>query len=255
MSHQLPRRIVAELVATLFLLAAIVGSGIMGERLAGGNVAVALLANSLATGGALFALIAAFQPVSGAHLNPVVTLVDAWQGGLPWGQTPIVIVAQFVGAAMGVWVAHLMFGEAWVSLSTHDRSGLAPMVSEFVATFGLVAVMLACARRRPELIPAAVSLYIVSAYWFTASTAFANPVVTIARSLTGTFAGIRPADVHGFVVAQIAGGAAAAALMGWLMPPHHASDSSAAAARGRMTRPNATTSATNSTPRPASTTS
>jgi glycerol uptake facilitator-like aquaporin len=217
MPGALQRRVVAELVATLFLLAAIVGSGIMGERLAGGNAAIALLANSLATGGALFALIAAFQPISGAHFNPVVTLVDAWHGGLPWRHTPIVILAQFVGAALGVWLAHLMFGEAWISASTHDRGGLAPIASEFVATFGLVAVVLGCARRRPEVVPLAVSAYIVGAYWFTASTAFANPAVTIARAMTSTFAGIRPGDVDGFVLAQLAGGAAGALLLRWLL--------------------------------------
>ncbi len=217
MPGALPRRVVAELVATMFLLAAIVGSGIMGERLAGGNVAIALLANSLATGGALLALIATFQPISGAHLNPVVTLVAAWEGGLPWRQTPIVIVAQVVGAAFGVWLAHVMFGEPWISVSTHDRGGVGPIVSELVATFGLVAVILGCARRRPDAIPGAVSAYIVGAYWFTASTAFANPAVTIARSMTSTFAGIRPADVDGFVLAQLAGGAAGAALLRWLL--------------------------------------
>ena len=221
MAPTVQRRVVAELVATMFLLLAIVGSGIMGERLAGGNVAIALLANSLATGGALFALIATFQPISGAHLNPVVTLVDAWEGGLPWRSAPIVIIAQFGGAALGVWLAHLIFGEAWISVSTHDRGGLPLVLSEFVATFGLVVVILGCARRRPDMIPAAVSLYIVGAYWFTASTAFANPVVTIARSMTGTFAGIRPADVDGFVLAQLAGGVAGAVVLRWLLsgPP------------------------------------
>lgn len=208
---------VAELIATGFLLAAIVGSGIMGERLAAGNVAVALLANSLATGGALLALIATFQPISGAHLNPVVTLVDAAEGGLPWRHVPIVITAQFVGAACGVWLAHLMFAEPWISISTHDRGGFGAIASEFTATFGLVAVILGCARRRADLIPFAVSGYIVAAYWFTASTAFANPVVTIARSMTATFAGIRPADVDGFVLAQLAGGATAVPLLRWLL--------------------------------------
>jgi glycerol uptake facilitator-like aquaporin len=217
MAGALQRRAIAELVATMFLLAAIVGSGIMGERLSGGNVAIALLANSLATGGALFALIATFQPISGAHLNPVVTLVDAWEGGVPWRNTPMVILAQLVGAASGVWLAHLMFGEPWISVSTHDRSGGAPVASEFVATFGLVGVIVGCARRRPDVIPFAVSAYIVGAYWFTASTAFANPVVTIARGMTSTFAGIRPTDVGGFIVAQLAGGAAGAVLLRWLL--------------------------------------
>lgn len=217
MPGALSRRVVAEFVATTFLLAAIVGSGIMGERLAGGNVAIALLANSLATGGALFALIATFQPISGAHLNPVVTLIDAWDGGLPWRHTPIVIVAQFAGAAAGVWLAHLMFGEPWISVSTHDRGGFAPIASEFVATFGLVIVILGCAGRRADFVPFAVSAYIVGAYWFTASTAFANPAVTVARGMTSTFAGIRPGDVDGFVLAQLAGGAAGAVLLRWLL--------------------------------------
>ena len=217
MPGALRRRVVAELFATMLLLAAIVGSGIMGERLAGGNVAIALLANSLATGGALFALIATFQPISGAHLNPVVTLVDAWEGGLSWKSAPIVILAQFVGASLGVWLAHLMFGEPWISVSTHERGGIGPVASEFVATFGLVAVIVGCARRRPDTVPLAVSAYIVGAYWFTASTAFANPVVTIARSMTSTFAGIRTADVDGFILAQLAGGAAGAALLRWLL--------------------------------------
>jgi glycerol uptake facilitator-like aquaporin len=217
MSGALTRRVVAELVATMFLLAAIVGSGIMGERLAGGNVAIALLANSLATGGVLLALIATFQPISGAHLNPVVTLVDAWNGGAPWRDTPVVILAQVVGAILGVLLAHAMFGEAWISASTHDRGGLAPIVSEFVATFGLVAVILGCARRRPDAIPYAVSAYIVGAYWFTASTAFANPAVTLARSFTATFAGIRPVDVVGFAGAQLVGATTARWLFRWLL--------------------------------------
>jgi glycerol uptake facilitator-like aquaporin len=233
MSGALPRRVVAELVATMFLLAAIVGSGIMGERLAAGNVAIALLANSLATGGALFALIATFQPISGAHLNPVVTLVDAWEGGVPWRSAPVVILAQFVGAAFGVWLAHLMFGETWISVSTHDRGGVGPIASEFVATFGLVAVIVGCARRRPDVIPYAVSAYIVGAYWFTASTAFANPAVTIARSMTSSFAGVRPADVGGFVLAQFAGGAAGAVLLRWLLPERPGAEPPASDPRDR----------------------
>ena len=146
-----------------------------------------------------------------------MTLVDAWEGGLPWRHTPIVILAQCAGAAFGVWLAHLMFGEPWLTQSTHDRGGFAPIVSEFVATFGLVAVILGCARRRPDVIPSAVSAYIIGAYWFTASTAFANPAVTIARSMTSTFAGIRPADVGGFVLAELAGGAAGAVVLRWLL--------------------------------------
>jgi glycerol uptake facilitator-like aquaporin len=216
MAVDLTRRAVAEALGTAGLLAAVVGSGIMGERLAGGNVAVALLANSLATGGALLAIISALQPISGAHLNPVVTAVDAAAGGLPWRDVPVIVAAQLVGAVLGVLAAHLMFGEAWVSWATHDRGGVARAVSEAVATFGLLAVILGCARRRPEAIPGAVSAYIVAAYWFTASTSFANPAVTVARSLTATFAGIRTIDVAPFVAAQLAGAAAAFLVLRWL---------------------------------------
>jgi glycerol uptake facilitator-like aquaporin len=218
MPIELPRRLAGEMLATAFLLAAIVGSGIMGERLANGNTALALLANSIATGAALLALITTFQPISGAHLNPVVTLVDAWEGGLPWRHALGVVLAQCIGAVGGVLAAHLMFGEPWISVSTHDRGGVAQVCSELIATFGLVTVVLGCARRRLDAIPYAVAAYIVAAYWFTASTAFANPAVTIARSLTHTFAGIRHADVTGFVLAQIIGGGAAAALCRWLVP-------------------------------------
>ena len=218
MPIDLPRRIVAEAIGTAGLLIAIVGSGIMGERLAGGNVAIALLANSLATGGALFALIATLQPISGAHLNPVVTLADALSGGVAWGAVPVVVVAQIAGGVAGVLVAHVMFGEAWVSWSANDRGGSALVVSEAVATFGLLAVILGCARDRPEAIPAAVGAYIVAAYWCTSSTSFANPAVTLARALTGTFAGIRTADVPSFVAAQLAGAITAAALIRWLLP-------------------------------------
>ena len=197
MAIDLTRRAVAEALGTAGLLAAVVGSGIMGERLAGGNVAVALLANSLATGGALLAIISTLQPISGAHLNPVVTVVDAASGGLPWREVPVVVAAQMAGAVLGVLAAHLAFSEA-------------------VATFGLLAVILGCARRRPDVIPGAVSAYIVAAYWFTASTSFANPAVTVARSLTGTFAGIRTIDVAPFVGAQLAGAAAAFLVLRWL---------------------------------------
>lgn len=216
-SIDLRRRVVGEGVATAFLLAAIVGSGIMGERLADGNVALALLANSLATGAALLALITVFQPISGAHLNPVVTLVDAWTGGPSWTHVPAVLAAQFAGAAVGVWAAHAMFGEAWISVSTHDRGGYQAILSECIATFGLVMVVMGAARRGSDAVPGAVSAYIVAAYWFTASTSFANPAVTLARSMTGTFAGIRAADVGGFVFGQLAGAAAAACLCRWML--------------------------------------
>ena len=210
------RRSTAEAVGTALLLAAVVGSGIMGERLSGGNVAIALLANTVATGAALVALILAIGPISGAHFNPAVTLVDAWQEGIAWQDVPAVIVAQGIGAFAGVASAHVMFGEPLFSLSQHARSGGAHMFSEFVATFGLLAVICGCVRRRPNATPFAVGAYITSAYWFTASTSFANPVVTIARAFTNTFAGIRPADVPWFIVAQIAGAFAATWLFHWL---------------------------------------
>ncbi len=218
MRASLQHRIVAEFFGTLFLLAAIVGSGIMGERLAGGNVAVALLANTIATGAALVALILIFGPISGAHLNPAVTLADAWQGGIAWREVPVYILAQVVGALAGVAVAHLMFGLAVLSASTHERSGPAQWLSEFVATFGLLSVIWGCVRQRPSAVPYAVGAYITAAYWFTASTSFANPAVTIARAASNTFAGIRPIDVVGFIVAQLAGAFVATLLFQWLTP-------------------------------------
>lgn len=212
------RRVVAELVGTLFLLAAVVGSGIMGERLAGGNVAIALLANTLATGAALVALILTFGPISGAHFNPAVTLADAWQKGLGWREVPLYLAAQTAGAFAGVATAHLMFGEPLFFASRHARSGPAQMFSEFVATFGLMSVIWGCARLRSSAVPFAVGAYITAAYWFTASTSFANPAVTLARAATDTFAGIRPGDAPGFVAAQFAGAAASTALFRWLVP-------------------------------------
>jgi glycerol uptake facilitator-like aquaporin len=212
------RQIAAEGIGTSVLLAAIVGSGIMGDRLAGGNVAIALLANTLATGAALTTLILAFGPVSGAHFNPAVTLADASQGGLPWQQVPGYISAQVIGAAIGVWTAHLMFAEPVLMVSRQARSGLAQVFSECVATFGLLAVIWGCSRRRSEAVPFAVGAYITAAYWFTASTSFANPAVTLARALTDTFAGIRPADVPGFVIAQLLGATGATLLFRWLVP-------------------------------------
>lgn len=208
----------AEAVGTALLLAAVVGSGIMGERLAGGNVAIALLANTLATGAMLVTLILTFGPISGAHFNPAVTLADASQGGLAWREVPGYLLAQFVGAFGGVAAAHLMFGEAVFSASRHVRAGGAQLFSEFVATFGLLCVIWGCARLRSSAVPFAVGAYITGAYWFTASTSFANPAVTIARSASNTFAGIRPEDVPGFIVAQLAGAAAATALFRWLVP-------------------------------------
>ena len=214
----LPRRLAAEGVGTALLLAAVVGSGIMGERLAGGNVAIALLANTIATGSTLVALILAFGPISGAHFNPAVTIADASRGGLSWGDVPSYIAAQLAGAVAGVFAAHLMFGEKLLQLSQHVRAGGSQLFSEFVATFGLIAVICGCSRKRSESVPLAVGLYITGAYWFTASTSFANPAVTAARAVTNTFAGIRPADAPGFIGAQLAGAFVATLLFRWFEP-------------------------------------
>jgi len=200
------------------LLAAVVGSGIMAERLAAGNVALALLANSLATGAALVAIILALESVSGPHLNPVVTLADAMMGGLAWRETPIYIALQCVGAVAGVIITHVMFGLPAVTPSTHIRAGTGQVVSEFVATFGLLAVIWGCVRRRPAATPFAVGAYITAAYWFTSSTSFANPAVTLARCLTDTFSGIRPSDALPFMAAQLMGALSATALFRWLTP-------------------------------------
>jgi glycerol uptake facilitator-like aquaporin len=213
------RRLVAEALGTAFLLAAVIGSGIMGERLSGGNIAIALLANTIATGAALLALILTFGPISGAHFNPAVTLADASQGGLAWREVPAYLTAQIAGAFAGVAAAHLMFSQPLFFASLHVRSGPAQLFSEFVATFGLLGVIWGCARLRSAAAPFAVGAYITAAYWFTASTSFANPAVTLARAASGTFAGIRPADAPGFVVAQLAGAAAATLLFRWLVPP------------------------------------
>lgn len=214
----LSRKFVAEGLGTAFLLAIVVGSGIMGERLAGGNVAIALLGNTLSTGAGLVVLILTFGPISGAHFNPAVTLADAWQGGLPWREVPGYIIAQVLGAFTGVAAAHLMFGEPLFFASEHVRAGPAQWFSEFVATFGLLAVIWGCVRSRPNVVAFAVGLYITSAYWFTASTSFANPAVTLARAASDTFAGIRPMDVPGFIIAQLLGAFAATAVFLWLAP-------------------------------------
>jgi glycerol uptake facilitator-like aquaporin len=190
----------------------------MAERLSGGSVALALLANALATGGALVALILTFGPISGAHFNPAVTLADASQGGLPWREAPLYILAQVLGAFTGVAVAHLMFGEPLFAASTHAREGTSQALSEGIATFGLLSVIWGVSRSRATVVPFAVAAYIVGAYWFTASTSFANPAVTLARAATNTFAGIRPADVPIFLLAQIVGAACATALFRWLSP-------------------------------------
>jgi glycerol uptake facilitator-like aquaporin len=215
----LGRKLVAEALGTALLLATVVGSGIMGETLAGGNVAIALLANTLATGAALVCLILTFGPVSGAHFNPAVTLADASQGGLRWREVPGYLAAQIAGAYAGVAAAHVMFKKPLFFASQHVRAGGSQIFSEFVATFGLVAVIWGVARRRPTAVPFAVGAYITAAYWFTASTSFANPAVTLARAASDTFAGIRPADAPGFIAAQLIGALAATVLFRWLVPP------------------------------------
>ena len=214
----LSRRLAAEALGTGLLLAAIVGSGIMGERLAGGNVAIALLANTAATGATLVTLIFTFGPISGAHFNPAVTLAIASQRGIGWGDVPVYVLAQVLGALLGVGAAHLMFGEAVFQVSEHARDGGAQLFSEFVATFGLLCVIWGCTRLRSEAVPVAVGLYITGAYWFTASTSFANPAVTLARGFTDTFSGIRPIDAPGFILAQIFGAFTATVLFHWLVP-------------------------------------
>ena len=214
----LRRRAASEATGTALLLAAVVGSGIMGDRLAGGNVAVALLANSLATGAALIALILTFGPISGAHFNPAVSIADASQGGLSVRDLAAYVPAQLAGAFAGVAAAHAMFGEPAFAWSTHVRAGLPQAFSEAIATFGLIGVIVGCARRRPDAVPFAVGAYITAAYWFTASTSFANPAVTLARMATDTFTGIRPHDVPVFLIAQAAGAFAATVLFQWLLP-------------------------------------
>ena len=214
----LARRLTAETLGTALLLTAVVGSGIMAERLAGDNGAIALLANALATGATLITLIFTFGPVSGAHFNPAVTIAIALRAAMAWRDVPFYLAAQVIGALAGVAAAHLMFGEALLQISQHQRSGMPQLFSEFVATFGLLCVIFGCAYSRREIVPVAVGLYITGAYWFTASTSFANPAVTFARSFTNTFAGIRPVDAPGFIAAQLAGAMAATLLCHWLLP-------------------------------------
>lgn len=218
MKSNLRARIVAESLGTAFLVAAVVGSGIMAERLASGNAALALLANTIATGAALVALILTFGPISGAHLNPVVSVADALEGGLAWAETLPYVAAQVFGGVCGTITADAMFGLPLVTLSRHVRSGPAQIFSEFIESFGLLCVIWGCSRSLSNVVPFAVGSYITAAYWFTSSTSFANPAVTIARCLSDTFAGIRPADVPLFVMAQFAGGIAATFLFRWLVP-------------------------------------
>jgi glycerol uptake facilitator-like aquaporin len=196
----------------------VIGSGIMGENLFAQNVGLTLLANTIATGAALVALILTFGPISGAHLNPAVTMADAWQGGIEWRDTPFYISAQIAGGFLGAAMANLMFGLPPFFASDRARHGWTQWLSEFVATFGLLAVIWGCARLRSSAVPFAVGAYITAAYWFTASTSFANPAVTLARAASDTFAGVRPADVPAFILAQLVGATAATALFRWLIP-------------------------------------
>jgi glycerol uptake facilitator-like aquaporin len=218
MKISLSRRFASEFLGTAFLVAAVIGSGIMGEQLAGGNVALALLANTMATAAALAALILTFRPISGAHLNPVVSLAEAFLGRLTWGEACFYAVAQISGGIFGAACADIMFALPLFSLSHHARTGAPVWFSEFVATFGLILIIRACSRFEPQWLPVAVACYIAAAYWFTASTSFANPAVTIARSLSDTFAGIRPVDVLPFVAAQVCGGFSAVLVFEWLSP-------------------------------------
>jgi glycerol uptake facilitator-like aquaporin len=214
----LSQRIFAEGLGTAFLLAAVVGSGIMAERLSGGNGALALLCNTLPTGAILTVLILTFGPVSGAHLNPAVSIAFALRRELPWRDAAPYIAAQILGGVLGVWTAHLMFDLPLWQVSAHQRAGAGQWLAEFVATFGLLLTILGCVARAPTAVPYAVGLYITSAYWFTASTSFANPAVTIARSISDTFAGIAPSAAPAFILAQCAGMVAAALLARWLWP-------------------------------------
>jgi glycerol uptake facilitator-like aquaporin len=211
----LAQRTVAEWLGTAFLLAAVVGSGIMAQRLAGGNGALALLCNTIATGAMLVVLILIFGPLSGAHFNPAVSLAFALRGDLPWSTATLYVAAQVLGAVVGVWAAHLMFELPIWQASATVRSGPGQWLAEAVATFGLLLTVLGCVARTPAAVPYAVGLYITSAYWFTASTSFANPAVTIARSLSDTFAGIAPASVTAFIAAQLVGMLAAVTLARW----------------------------------------
>ena len=213
----LARRLFAEGLGTAMLLAIVIGSGVMGERLAGGNTAIALLGNTIATGSGLVVLITIFGPLSGAHFNPAVSLVFAVRRELPWTMAASYIVVQIVGAILGAWTAHLMFAEPVLQISMKLRDGPAQGFSEAVATFGLIATILGSIRFRPDATPLMVGLYITAAYWFTASTSFANPAVTIARSLSNTFAGIAPSSAPLFIIAQLGGAAVAAGLFGWLL--------------------------------------
>lgn len=216
-SFDLPRRLAAEALGTALLLAIVIGSGIMGENLAGGNVAIALLGNTIATGAGLVVLITIFGPLSGAHFNPAVTLMFAIRREITWAEAAAYVLVQIIGAVLGAWLAHAMFAEPLLQISAKLRSGWSQGLSEAVATFGLIGTILGSLRFRKEATPFMVGLYITAAYWFTASTSFANPAVTIARSLSNTFAGIAPASAPLFIVCQLAGTAISARLFGWLL--------------------------------------
>ncbi|MBX9775251.1 MAG: aquaporin family protein [Xanthobacteraceae bacterium] len=216
MKHDLSRRLVSEGAGTALLLATVIGSGIMGQKLAGGNVALALLGNTLPTGAILVVLILIFGPVSGAHFNPVVSAAFASRGELPWSEAAAYIAVQIVGAILGAWLAHLMFELPLLQLSTTGRTGAGQWLAEAVATFGLLLTIFGCITGASAATPYAVGLYITAAYWFTASTSFANPAVTLARALSDTFAGISPGDVPGFIVAQAIGALAAVLFANWM---------------------------------------
>lgn len=217
MTPALSRRIAAEFIGSLLLTAVVIGSGVMGERLAGGNVAVALLANTLATAAILYVLITALAPISGAHFNPAVTLVMALRGELSPGAASLYVITQIAGCVAGVVLAHALFGLPLLQVSAHTRSAFGEALSEGAATFALIMCILLVRRARPEAVAAAVALTIAAGYWWTASTSFANPAITIARALSDTFAGIRPADVPAFIVAQLLGAATASGMFAWLL--------------------------------------
>jgi glycerol uptake facilitator-like aquaporin len=228
-AHDLPRRLAAEFIGTAFLLATVVGSGIMGETLAGGNVAIALLGNTLATGAILVVLILVFGPISGAHFNPAVTFAFLLRREITAAHTAVYLAAQLLGGLLGVFVAHLMFGEPAFAYSVNVRTGIGQWTGEFVATFGLVATILGCLRFRAEAVPYAVGLFISAGYWFTSSTSFANPAVTVSRAFTDSFSGIRPDDAPLFIVAQFAGALAATAVFAWFASSRHTADDEASA--------------------------
>lgn len=230
--YSLPQRLAAEWLGSAFLLATVVGSGIMAEALAGGNVAIALLGNTIATGAILFVLITMFGPVSGAHFNPAVTLVFAIRSEIGRRDAVLFVLTQVAGAIAGVWAAHMMFDLEVIQTSLKVRTGASQWFAEWVATFGLVATILATIRAKPSAVPMAVGLYITAAYWFTASTSFANPAVTVARSLSDSFAGIAPADAPAFILAQFIGAVCAAIVIARLVTPHPVPDQGGKAEEG-----------------------